>query len=245
MSFWIQVCHLLCYNQYDNSFVLGSVCRLKVVFKLQHSQVILLATLKGACCHTAFVGEPWQQTQNSSFIWYEKSVKKTLGQTNSQPVLGKRAADLNQLLLLGAALETPISLSLKAVLMWTSLWAMWISKWARVLADGLPFPIRTYFRNFAAAVFQRFGTVEKKYFMFLFTEAKFPLWECQAIATQRALWGALWPAACQCCEEVSSSLPPRAPKSPSFPDRAEMSFHKIWGGIVLQQKQTQKNWIQE
>jgi len=63
-----------------------------------------------------------------------------LGQTNGQSGLRERAADLNQLLLLDAALETAISLSLKAVLMWTR-----VSKWAEVLADGLPFPIRNLF----------------------------------------------------------------------------------------------------
>lgn len=46
------VCHLVRYNQYDNSFVLGSVCRLKcshgMVFKLWHSHVASLAALKGA-----------------------------------------------------------------------------------------------------------------------------------------------------------------------------------------------------
>lgn len=140
MSFWIQVCHLLCYNQSDNSFVLSSVCRLILVFKLQHSQVTLLATLKGALLSHCICREALATGSKLKFHLIWETSEKALGQTNGQSGLRERAADLNQLLLLDAALETAISLSLKAVLMWTR-----VSKWAEVLADGLPFPIRNLF----------------------------------------------------------------------------------------------------
>lgn len=89
-----------------------------MVFKLQHSQVTLLATVKGALLSCSVCREILAEGCKLKFplIW---------GKANDQSVLGKKATYLNQLFLLDAPLESTVSLSLKAVLIWTgvSIWA--------------------------------------------------------------------------------------------------------------------------
>lgn len=94
-----------------------------MVFKLQHSQVALLATVKEALLSCSICRELLAEDSKLKFplIW-ENSEK-----TNDQSVLGKKATDLNQLFLLDAALESAVSLFLKAVLIWTG-----VSNWAEM-----------------------------------------------------------------------------------------------------------------
>lgn len=81
MSFWIQVCHLLHDNRYDNSFGFGSVQRSAlVVWYSNCCTVKLLYWLlsKEFCCLALFVGKSWLKAANSSFLWYWETVERQM-----------------------------------------------------------------------------------------------------------------------------------------------------------------------
>lgn len=92
-----------------------------MVFKLLHSQVTLLATVKGVLLSCSVCREILAEGCKLKF----PLILGNSGKANDQSVLGKKATYLNQLFLLDAPLESTVSLSLKAVLIWTgiSIWA--------------------------------------------------------------------------------------------------------------------------
>ena len=84
----IQMFLLVHYNQYDNSFVLGSVCKLKcsrgMVFKLWHSHVTSLAALKGALLSCCICRETLAADSKLRFPLIRETSERALGQTREQ-----------------------------------------------------------------------------------------------------------------------------------------------------------------
>lgn len=82
------VCHLVHYNQYDNSFVLSSMWRLKcscgIVFKLWHSHVTSLAALKGALLLSCICRETLAADSKLRFPLIGEPTESALGQTQEQ-----------------------------------------------------------------------------------------------------------------------------------------------------------------
>lgn len=119
----VLACHLVHYNQCDNSFVLGSVCRLWVPLQCgvqtgAQSRHFAVLPSKELCCLAPFVGKFWLQTPNSGFLWCQKPVKGFGQEKRTAKSAGYKRSWFKSSCIVGCSFETAISLHLKIFLIW-------------------------------------------------------------------------------------------------------------------------------